>query len=53
MGQGLFGGTHDAEAMERSALKWGKNFVQRDWTSEPKERVRSKVTLRNLGAGLM
>jgi len=26
--------------------------VRRDWTCEPKERVRSKVTPRNLGAGL-
>jgi len=25
-------GPHDAEAMERSALKRGKNFVRRDWT---------------------
>jgi len=25
-------GHHDAEAMERSALKRGKNFVQKDWT---------------------
>jgi len=25
---------HDAEAMERSALKRGKNFVRRDWTCE-------------------
>jgi len=45
-------GRHDAEAMERSALKRGKNFLQRDWTFEPEERVRSKITPRNLGAGL-
>jgi len=45
-------GPHDAEAMEQSALKWGKNFVRRDWTCEPKERVRSKVTPRNLGVEL-
>jgi len=45
-------GPHDAEAMERNALKRGKNFVRRDWTREPKERVRSKVTPRNLGVGL-
>jgi len=41
-------GSYDAEAMERSALKRGKNFVRREWTCEPKERVRSKVTPRNL-----
>jgi len=45
-------GPHDAEAMERSALKRGKNFVWKDWTCEPKERVPSKVTPRNLGAEL-
>jgi len=48
-------GPHDAEAMERSALKQlkqGKNFVQKDWTREPKERVWSKVMPRNLGVGL-
>jgi len=45
-------GPHDAEVIERSTLKRGKNFVRRDWTYEPKERVRSKVTPRNLGAGL-
>jgi len=44
LGEGLFGRTYDAEAMERSALKWGKSFVQRDWTCEPKDRVRSKKT---------
>jgi len=32
-------GPHDSEAMERSALKQGKNFVRKDWTCEPKERV--------------
>jgi len=26
--------------------------VQREWTCEPKKRVRSKVTPRNLGVGL-
>jgi len=41
-------GPHDAEAMERSALKQGKNFVQRDWTREPKERVWSKATPKTL-----
>jgi len=40
------------EAMERSALKRGKNFVRREWTCEPKEKVRSKVTPRNMGEGL-
>jgi len=40
---------YDAEAMERCALKLGKNFVRRVWTCEPKERVRSKVTPKNLG----
>jgi len=45
-------GPHDAEAIERSAVKREKNFVWRGWTCEPKERVRSKVTPRNLGAGL-
>jgi len=40
-------GPHDAEAMERRALKRGKNFVWRDWTREPKERVWSKVTPKN------
>jgi len=34
-------GPHDAEAMEQRALKQGKNFVRRDWTYEPKEKVRS------------
>jgi len=46
------GGPHDAEAMKRSALKRGKNFPRSNWTCEPKERVRLKVTLRNLVAGL-
>jgi len=45
-------GPHDAEAMEQSALNSGKDFVRRDWKCGPKERVRSKVTPRNLGAGL-
>jgi len=45
-------GPHDAEALERSGLRQGKNFVRRDWTCEPKKRVRSKVTPRNLGAVL-
>jgi len=43
---------HDAEAMERSAVNPGKNFVRRDWKWEPKERVHSKVTPRNLGVRL-
>jgi len=43
---------NDAESMERNALKRGKNFVRRGWTRESKERVRSKVTPRNLGVGL-
>jgi len=45
-------GPYDAEAMKRSALNRGKKFVRRDWTYEPKERVRSKVMPRNLGTGL-
>jgi len=36
----------------QSALKRGKNFVRREWTCEPKERVWSKVTPRNLGGGI-
>jgi len=32
-------GPHDAEAIERSALKRRKNFVRRDWTCEPNERI--------------
>jgi len=45
-------GPHDAEAMEQSALKSGNNFVRREWTCEPKEKVWSKVISRNLGAKL-
>jgi len=30
---------HNAEAVERSALKRGKNLVWRDWTCELTERV--------------
>jgi len=45
-------GPHDVKATEQSALKRGKNFVRRDWTWKPKERVRSKVTPRNLGVEL-
>jgi len=44
-------GPHDAEAMERCALKLRKNFVRKVWTCEPKERVWSKETPRNLGVG--
>jgi len=40
------------DPMMQSALKQGKNFVRREWTCEPKEMVRSKVMLRNLGVGL-
>jgi len=55
------------QSMEQSDLKQGENFVQREWTCEPKERVRSKkplfrfacplllhkiFPLRNLGAEL-
>jgi len=45
-------GPHDAEAIEWSALKAGKNFVRREWTCEPKESGWSKTTPRNLGAEL-
>jgi len=45
-------GLHEAEAMERSALKRGKKFIRKEWTCEPKERVRSKVTPRSLETGL-
>jgi len=38
---------HDAEAMERSALKQGKNFVRRDWTCEPKIEEGFNYTLQN------
>jgi len=42
-------GPHDAEAMEKSALKRGYNSVRRDWTCEPKERIQTKVMPRNFG----
>jgi len=44
-------GPYEAEAMEWSALIRGKNFVRREWTCEPTEWVRAKVTSRNLGFG--
>jgi len=40
-----------ANAVERSTLKRGKNFVQRECTCEPKESW-AKVTLRSLGSEL-
>jgi len=42
LGEELFGVTHDAEVMERSALKQGKNFVRREWTCELKGRFGQK-----------
>jgi len=35
--EGLFGGTHNEELMERSTLNEKKNFVRREWICEPKE----------------
>jgi len=39
----FFEGPHEAETIEGSALKEGKNFVRREWACELKERVPSKV----------
>jgi len=44
-------GPHDAEAMERSALKRGKTLCGGTGHANQR-RVRSKVTSRNLEAGL-
>jgi len=51
LGEGLFGGTPRCRGYGRSALNGGKNFVHREWTRKPKERVRPKVIPRNLGRG--
>jgi len=51
LGEGVFEGMSRCRAMEQIALR-GKNFVRIEWTCQLKERVRSKATLRNLGAGL-
>ena len=45
-------GPQEAVAIERRALWGGSNLEHRDWTWAPKDRVRSKVTPRNLGVGL-
>jgi len=44
-------GPHDAEAMERSALKRGKNFLRWEWTCEPRE-CSVKSNAEELGAEL-
>ena len=45
-------GPQEAVAIERRALWRGLNLEYRDWTWAPNDRVRSKVTPRNVGVGL-
>jgi len=45
-------GPHDAEANGAECFKARKVLCTKKWTCEPKERVRSMVTPRNLGGKL-
>jgi len=55
LGEGLFGETPRCRGYESECFEGLKEVCTEgvgNWACEPKERVQSKVILRNLGAGL-